>query len=399
MLSFLTSLLLAAHMASSEPIIVQGRAIQDSKAALASCIARHCPTDEEIDAALSLAENQLIAGKYHDARKTLLASLKRNKDEANRYPIPVSDLYRANGKVAASLGFDKDYYNSTWGIYRTLKYGMPSALDRKYSALMEVAEMMYKTRGHERARVYYEGIMSDAKKDGRPDIAALAELRMIVRHLPPYMRESGIKQLLARTDPSLKAPILEGNLALARIAYADKDEAKGDAIVASLASMKIKQPILIYAPEYKLNSQDDQSFVNTTRDMPNHSSGSGMAAAMGDGPSPATGFGSSPLGMQRMALNTEDMWVDVEFRVNAAGKVENAHIVRSRGNTSWSNPLMESIKGRRYTPVAANSPVALRRERYTYTSGVEDGAGSHLALHSPNARVEYMDLSDIQATE
>ena len=147
------SLLLSAS--STEPsIVVTGQAIQDKQASLAQCHVRHCPPNQDIDASLALAETQLVAGKYREARVTLLEALGRNKKEAMAYPIPVSDLYRANGRVAAHLGIDDDYYRSTWGIYNTLKRGMPDAKDLQYSAMMEVAEMMATTHGHDRAREY-----------------------------------------------------------------------------------------------------------------------------------------------------------------------------------------------------------------------------------------------------
>src|SRR4051812_10417656 len=194
MIAAFASILLASSGAvptetSKQDIIVVGRAIQTAKDSLEACLARHCPPNEDIDASLGLAEAQLLDGKYREARFTLLASLGRNKREADAYPIPVSDLYRANGRVAANLGYDEDFYRSTWGIYRTLKHGLPDAKDRQYSALMEVAEMMGKTRGHERARLYYKRIAHQARADGRPDIAALAELRLMLRHMPPYLRE------------------------------------------------------------------------------------------------------------------------------------------------------------------------------------------------------------------
>src|SRR5687768_3612774 len=128
------SLLFAFHVAGADApppdqtktIVVIGQRIDDAAADLKACLARRCKPNEDIDATLRLAETQLLAGKYRDARTTLLASLGRNDDWAKAYPVPVSDLYRANGKVAAHLGFDQDYYRSTFGIYRTLKQGLPS---------------------------------------------------------------------------------------------------------------------------------------------------------------------------------------------------------------------------------------------------------------------------------
>src|SRR3954469_19179234 len=101
MITALASILLAsASTASLSPpskqdIVVVGHAIDNAKANLAACLARHCPPNEDIDASLGLAEAQLLEGKYREARFTLLASLGRNKREADAYPIPVSDLYRA----------------------------------------------------------------------------------------------------------------------------------------------------------------------------------------------------------------------------------------------------------------------------------------------------------------
>jgi hypothetical protein len=387
----------------SSDILVIGHQVSDFKAALQACLAQQCPPNEDIDASLALAESQLLDGKYHDARTTLLGALSRNKKEADAYPVPVSDLYRANGKVAASLGFDRDYYLSTWGMYRTLKRGLPAEKDRQYSALMEVAEMMYRTRGHEAARNYYRQVIDGARRDGRPDIAALAELRMTIRHLPPYMREGEIRRILASTDATLRAPILEGKLALARMAYAENDLVKGDGIVRELARLDIKQPILIYAPEYTLHVQDDQATSFAKQDPPvaeaniGHGRIENVRTTPNSGIGGAMGVGQNSVGMSRLPILTEDTWLDVTFWVTPDGKVADLAVARSRGDTGWAAPLLNSIRGRRYTPVAEGSPAALRRERYTFTSGVETGASSHLTLHSPNPRVEYMDLSDIAA--
>ncbi len=391
---------------TAQPIIIIGQRLPDLQAQLAACIARNCPTDEDIDASLAVAEAQIVDGDYRDARRTLLSSLGRNKGEAEAYPIPVSDLYRANGKVAAHLGIDDDYYRSTWGIYRTLKEGLPDQKYRQYSAMMEVAEMMGRTRNHERARLYYERIADSARRDGRHDIAALAELRRVLRHFPPYLRESAVRKILSRTDPKLRAPVLEGKLALARMAYEDKDEAKGDSIVAELAGLSPRKPILVFAPPYDLGlSQGD----NADRpQVDRHSSpvvvtggpdGGGGGAPNTAGGGRGTFPGAMSFGARRMALNVEAMWMDVGFRISPQGRVQDLEVLRSKGSRSWAKPLLKSIAGRRYTPASPNSPASLRRERYTFTSGLEAGSGSKSKQHSPNARVEYFDLSDMKATD
>ena len=405
-MSMLLAFLAAAATPSTQPITVIGQRLPDLQARLSACIARNCPTDEDIDASLAVAEAQIIDGDYRGARRTLLSSLGRNKGEAKAYPIPVSDLYRANGRVAAHLGYDQDYYRSTWGIYRTLKEGLPDEKYRQYSALMEIAEMMGKTRNHERARLYYERIADSARRDGRPDIAALAELRRVLRHFPPYLREEAVRKILARTDPKYRAPVLEGKLAIARMAYEAKDEAKGDSIIAELASLKIRKPILVYAPPYDLGfsesdnndrPQVDRAFAPAVSTGGPGGGGDGVPQIGGAGRQ--TFPGGMSFGTRRTALNVEDMWIDVGFTISPTGRVENLDVLRSKGSRSWARPLLKSIAGRRYTPAIAGSPASSRRERYTFTSGFEPGAGTKAKTHSPNARVEYFDLSDMSATD
>ena len=415
-----------APQVPSGTIVVVGERIEDAKKNLDACLARHCNPDKDIDATLALAETQLLAGKYHEARKTLLASLGRNKEFGQAYPIPVSDLYRANGKVAAHLGMDQDYYRSTFGIYRTLKYGLPSDDTRRYMAMIEVAEMMYRTRGHTRARYYYEDIADKARKDGREDIAAIAELRSAIRHLPPgsEMQMAAIKKVAGLQGENMKAPILEAKLALARMAFQKKDEARAQAILSDIAKLNIKRPILVYQPSYAMLARelDSGSEFDFPLARPIPISGDGSGGGDGGGASGGVaGFqlpvGGNPNGLQgspravitnnlalmqwstlkRMPGNYEDMWADIAFRITPEGRVADLKILRSKGNPFWTKPLLISMSGRRYTPGKPHDPSSVRTERYTYTSGYEVQTGGRNQVHSPKARVEMIDLSDMSA--
>jgi hypothetical protein len=403
MLVLLGAAVLAAAPQSEpvRPIVITAQSIDQARTRLDACLARHCPPNEDIDATLGLAESQLLQGKYHDARKVLLSSLGRNKREARAYPVPVSDLYRANGKVASHLGLDSDYFRSTWGIYRTLKYGLPSEDVRKFSALMEVAEMTYRTRGHERARTQYESIARQARAAGRPDIAALAELRSAVRHLPPNSRwqVNEIKRIAALPGPEMRAPALEAKLALARMAFLEGDERAGQAIQQEIAAMGVKRPILIYSPPYETDKRDTN----------------GVQAAFGDfrdatltevsgGPDSVGRPGISRLGSVRshgtQTFSTwreapvVDMWVDIAFHITPEGRVADARITRNHGDTYWAQPLLKSLMGRRYTPADPTSPTSRRLERYTFTSGFERKTQSRSESHAPDTRVEFLDLSE-----
>ena len=338
-----SALLTSAQGTSGPPIIVTGQRISDYRAALEACLARKCPPNEDIDATLALAESEIMAGEYEDARRTLLASLRRNKDEAKRYPVPVSDLYRANGKVAAHLGYDVDYYRSTWGIYRTLKAGLPTDDTRKYLALIEVAEMVYRTRGHERARLYYESIARRAREDGRPDIAAIAELRSAIRHLPPWMAQPIIEKIANSRDPAIAPAALEAKLMLVRAAYESGDIARGDAMLPGFAALGITQPILIYAPPVRVLDQEltSANTVGTQLSAPpalgfNPSNpGSGGSGASETRMLPIAGF--SPT--KRVAIDFKDMWMDVAFRITPEGKVADMRVTKRRPRIEASKDL------------------------------------------------------------
>jgi hypothetical protein len=418
MLPLLVALYAGATITQVQPqsrtIVVVGERIDDASAGLKACLARNCKPDEDIDATLALAETQLLAGKYREARTTLLASLRRNKVFADVYPIPVSDLYRANGKVAASLGFDQDYYRSTFGIYSTLKHGLPSGDTRKYMAMIEVAEMMYRTRGHTRARLYYEQIADRARRDGRDDIAALAELRSAIRHLPPgsAMQMAAIRKVAVLQGDKMHAPVLEAKLALARMAYQKGDEAGAQAIVGDLARLNIKRPILIYQPSYAMVARELDSGsefdVSLERPLARGGEPSGSLSSPPVGKDGAEGRGASVTNtlavmqwstMKRMAGNFDDMWADIAFRITPEGRVSDLQITRSKGDLYWTKPLLISMAGRRYTPSKPHNPSSVRTERYTYTSGYEVQTGARTAVHSPKARVEMIDLSELSVPQ
>src|SRR3569833_2359666 len=102
------------------PIVVTGRSLRDTEQALRDCLARKCPPDQDIDASLAHAENLFVAGKYQEAREVTLAALSRNHGYGKTYPVPVSDLYRANSRIAAHLGEGKDYEWSVGAMHRVL---------------------------------------------------------------------------------------------------------------------------------------------------------------------------------------------------------------------------------------------------------------------------------------
>src|SRR4051812_8531172 len=115
-------------------IVVTAQRIADYRARLAACLARHCPTNEDADATLALAEALFLSGQYHDARFAVRASLHRNHDAAGAFPEPVSDLYRADVRIARHLGLDGDTRASAYNILHALQRGIPHEDYRHFTA-------------------------------------------------------------------------------------------------------------------------------------------------------------------------------------------------------------------------------------------------------------------------
>jgi hypothetical protein len=94
---------------------------------------------------------------------------------------------------------------------------------------------------------------------------------------------------------------------------------------------------------------------------------------------------------ERMVGNMDHQWIDVGFWVQPNGHVDDLQMLRhGTGGTDWSAPLLRAISGRLYSRA---DRATYRLERYTYTSELHnEGTGTHIAVRSPRARVEYFDL-------
>lgn len=364
---------LALLSASAQPpvvqgdIVVTGQRLQDSKAALQACLARNCPPDEDINATLAHAENQVAAGDYAAARRTLNASVGRNRDEAKSYPEPVSDLYRADALVANHLGLEEEYFLSTHAIVGALKAGIKEPDHRHFRARMEVASMLKRMRGFERAIDEYESIAKEADRNDRPDIAWLARLRgasLSYDQAPGPSSLKRMRQIAALTDPRASEAASLAKLYLAKIAFKRGKREEGEALIQSTVGNGVRNAMLIYAPPYELTVQEFGNNVDAS-----------------------TAVGNA----RRFAGKMDGQWIDVGFRVQPDGKVADVQVLKSGGSTDWAKPLLKSIEGRIYAPIRGDG--AYQVERYAYTSRLELQAGSHIKRRSPRARVEQLDLS------
>lgn len=350
---------------SSAPIVVTGIRMQDFRDRLAACLARGCPPDQDIDASLALAEALFVNGDLAEARGAIAASLRRNRRHAAAYPEPVSDLFRADARVARHLGRDEAARRSTFDILRSLERGLPQEDHRHFTARFEIAEMLLVRREYDAALNQLDDLRRRAARAGRDDVAALAELRGLWISLIRERRGPARNRLIEyaeRTD--LPQPFLRvgARMMLARLYRTEGDHARADALIREVAHSDTGRRQLVDAPPYQLLQRE-------TRER-------GSVASVST----------------RIPGNFEDKWIDVGFWIQPDGRVQDLEIVRSGGTSDWASPLIDSIRGRTYTASDAGEST-YRLERYTYTSGYEQQTGSRMLRRSPDARVEYFDLS------
>lgn len=348
-----------------QAIVITGQSLHDSERALRECIARHCPPNQDIDASLAHAENLFVAGDYKKARGITLAAVRRNSKYSKDFPVEVSDLYRANGRIGAHLGEGDTYDFSTNSMRRVLNARFGEKDPRVIAADLEVASMYASLGRIDSARRRFEQAEREARAAGREDLVGLARVReawlfQLTGDTDTTRRE--LRKVADDTNPEHKVASLSARILLSRLARMEGKADNVDALIAELRANAGQKPVLIYAPKIELTRREFDGRIG------------------------------SVTGLMAME-NFDDRWIDVGFWVNPDGKVADAEILRHRGDISWTPPLMRAIAGRLYSP-SAEPQGSYRVERYTWTALWEwDRSGTHMRQRSPDARIESLDLT------
>src|SRR3954467_13214669 len=357
-----------APAASTEkPIIVTGTSLHQTERNLKECLARHCPPNEDIDATLAHAENLFVAGDYKKARSTTLASIGRNSKFSKQFPVDVSDLYRANGRIAAHLGEGHDYEFSTAEMRRILSGSFGHKDTRVIAAELEVASMYAGIGRIDRAKQLYDEAEHDAKAIGREDLAGIVRVRAAWLHElqgDSWLTRQALQEIADDNSPGARTARLTALVLLARLDRLEKKPDKLDTLLAELRTHPGKTPALLFSPRIELTSR--------------------MVDPEGQTITQLTLLPTS---------NFDDTWVDIGFWVTPDGKVSDAEILRSHGDTGWAAPLLRSVAGRIYSPIS-DPDGTYRVERYTWTSLWEyDHPAPHRPEPSPDGRIEFLDLT------
>ena len=375
-------------------IVVTGVRLSILQDRLAACLKRRCPPDQDIAATLAVAESQFVDGKYANARSTLLKSIGRNKRYAKDYPEAVSDLLRANYRVAEHLGDGDAFRIGTFDTLSALKAGLPDDDYRVLGGEIEVGDMYVRFARFDEALQKYAAVERRGAKIGLYNIQGMAQLRIVALYCelaaasPQMYRTDARKsaqELIGATEPHLKPFGQAARVLLARLDAKAGDTAAVDRLILEYRTAGSNNvPVLLYSPPIDLSGANSRQNVSGVSSM----SGSGAGVMLSD-----------TTMMRAARLNYDGEWVDIGFWVTPDGRVSDADVLRGgRGLDKpyyWVKPILAAISARRYAPLKmdASQPGILRVERYTLTSRLTSQTGSRLIVREPSPQIEMLDLS------
>lgn len=362
--------------AQNPTIVVTGQSLADTERALRDCIARNCPPDEEAKATIAHAENQFVAGDYKEARATLLRGSARLKRHGREYPVPVSDLLRANSRVAAHLGEGEAYRVGALDVLGTLRAGLGKDDPRVLVARVEVADSLAKFGRFDLAEQRYNDVIRDARRLNLPVVEGFAMLRVASLHSqmaeedPSKWRRRAYQSIDALTNspkPEHRPFARAAQVLRVRLAVQSGDKSAVDGMIADMRANPTARPVLLYSESIRPPQQ------------------SGRAGASGS------------VTMRGATQDFDDQWVDISFWVAPDGSTTDVDVLRhSDGfDNYWAEPIMASIRSRRYAPLKLDpsDPGILRVERYTLTSRWTTNTGSRLRDREATPQIEMLDLS------
>jgi hypothetical protein len=350
------------------PIVVTGERISDLRAALAACLARNCPTNEDVDASLALAEGEFLNGAYDRSEQAIRASIERNRQHRRAFAEPVADLYRSQARVQSHRGRDQLAAQSTYETLRTLRAGLPQEDHRHFTARLEIVQMELRNGNQHGAARELRELEAAARRAGRDDLVRLANMRQLqLRYaLAPFgVARRRLLELAESRDPGLQFESVSARLFLARALRQEGEIARSDQLLAGIPPSDNDRRALLYAPPIELTER--------------------LAWYSND-----TGQGNA---LRLLADDYRNKWIDVGYWIDRDGRVGDVEILRQGARTEWAEPLLRSVRGRIYAP-SGDGASSYRLERYTYTAPFQVVTGSRIPQRSRRARVEYLDLTN-----
>lgn len=353
---------------SNPTIVVTGSPLSETARRLKACLDRNCPPTEDIDASLAHSENQFLAGDYKAARATLASSHDRNAKYAKQFPVEVADLDRAYGRLTGMDGYPEWGRILQVGALDTLKGGLAEG-DTRILAQRLMTGDEYVQNGRLQAAIdVYRKVEKQARAQGAMRIVGVAMLRPAVLYASlgtnnPNFRDaarSELKRIDRTTEPELASTRGAAQVLRARLAGASGDESEMEAAIAKLARSGFSSPVLVYEKPPFADVQPSTGVINRT-------------------------------------LDTNPEWIDIRYRIDASGRVQDIDRLRSSPQITydWPKYILKSLGKRRYVPLKLpeGSNGLVRIERFTLVFDAESHTGSNMRARSTKPRLVSLDLT------
>lgn len=355
-----------ASAAQEGDIVVVGRGIESAQAALDACVARGCPPDQEIKAALVVASRRFLAGDYAGSRQTLLKTRGRTAKFDQTFPVAVSDLHRALNTMGNLNGRPDSARISAFDATDALRAGLKPDDPLILLQRLDTAGQLTRDARIIGARQIYEDVIKRAAKNGYPGIEAeamfqAATLYVTLASVNSDFRGAAAKWVsrLERRDEPEFAPYRQG-IALVKLQL-DASTAPRSERAAMLAKAK------------PLTTRD--AFLLSEPDVQYSVSNKVLAGVSGGG------GGDKP------------EWADVAFFVQPDGSVRDVSVIEQSAVKpgSWLSKKTEAVGQRRYAPFSG-API-YRVERYTMVYNYSSTTESRIKSRSARGILNTTDVT------
>ena len=359
-----------ADAAPTGDIVVVGRGIESAQAALDACVARGCPPDQEIKAALVVASRRFLAGDYAGSRQTLLKTRGRTGKADAAYPLAVSDLHRALNTIGNLDGRSSSAQISAFDATDALRAGLKPNDPLILLQRLDTANQLTRTGRIEAARQIYEDVVKRAAKNGYPGVEGeaifqAATLYATLASINPSFRDAADRwaaRLDKRDEPEI-VQYREGiRLVKLQLAASKAPPKERAALLAEAKPLATRDAFLLSEPDVTFNvSNPIQRSVQT--------------GALSGGTS------------------EKPEWADVAFFVRPDGSVADVSVVAQSEVKpgSWLSIKTDAVTGRRYAPFKG-API-YRVERYTMVHDYSEATGTHLKMRSARGILNTTDVT------
>lgn len=354
----------------ADDIVVVAGGADRAQAALAACIARKCPPDQEIRAALVYSTRQFLTGDYTGSRRTLLASRSRNSQFDKTYPLEVSDLHRAIVRLSNLDGRPDSARLAAFDATDALQAGLRPDDPMILLQRLETAQQLARQGRLTGAVQIYDDVIGKARKKGYHSVEGqgmfgVAAIYATIASVDPDYRSVARKraaQIERRTEPEF-ADYREG-LKLLKLKIDSLRTTPGkrasEIAQASVGIVAVNDAVLLHEPM--------TDFSQSSAGLANHEGGNG-----------------------------DPEWADVAFWVRPDGSVGDVQVIgRSKpAPGSWLAIKTKAVSARRYAPLKPRDDMRglYRVERYSMVYSLGVSTESRIPVRSAQGELETTDIT------